>query len=656
VHSNSKDIEYLKSLKVLYVEDEEDSREQLSEFLTRHVGKVIEAHNGADGVAAYHEHHPDIILTDIQMPIQDGLSMAGEIRTSDGSVPIIVLTAFGNNDNLVQAINIGIDKYVGKPVNAFQLLEALLACSNILRMEVAQKQTRQILLDERQLASDIIDEIRENMDYNLDTLLAALVDVLSAKLPLQLTAKGCIRLFNANGRLITVSRLGIEPLWINPTSDDVFAMVPEESPDGAFIVPIVTGEHALVLPLTNENTLSGQIIILLHHDCVTSAISIEFLTTLARKLSRLLTLCLNEAILELREVQIEEAHTEILKRLETASKYRDNETGMHVMRMANIAVIIAKCMGLPKNLQEQLLIVAPLHDVGKIGIPDSILLKSGKLTTEEFYIMKSHTEMGERLLLGDDPVFVAARQIALYHHENWDGSGYPHSLQKEEIPVLARICAVADVFDALTSSRPYKEAWTVEEAVDWIRGESGRKFDAETVIALESRLPEILRIRELYRDEVIDPKKSLNLVETVDTTTSWVRWDVSLSVGIDVIDEHHRYLFELVNNLIDVLADNREVKELVYALKSLENYVQIHFNAEERMMEYYGYDAIDHQIKQHRQFQNKLKGFFLEMYSNPITVKNEIVTYLLNWLVAHISREDTRLKKLVENEFCSGKS
>lgn len=645
MHSNAKDIEYLKSLTLLYVEDEEDTRVQFRTFLNRHVGTLIEAQNGVDGVAAYYEHRPDIILTDVQMPVLDGLQMAREIRVTDGSVPIVVLTAFGNSDNLIQAINIGIDKYVGKPTNAFQLLEALLACASNLRVEAAQKQTRQILLDERRLASDIIDEIREEMDYSLDNLLADLVSVICARLPLRVQKKGCIRLFNSGGRLVTVSRLGVEQLWVNPASDDLFTMVPEDSTVGTFIAP--TGEHVLVLPFSYESILSGQIIILLAQDSETSAISPELLTALARKLSRLVNLCLNKEILKLRVVQVEQTHIETLKRLEAASKYRDNETGMHVMRMANIAVVIAKYLGMPKSIQEQLLIAAPLHDVGKIGIPDSILLKPGKLTAEEFRIMKGHTEMGERLLQGNDPMFEAARQIALYHHENWDGSGYPHSLRQEEIPVIARICAIADVFDALTSKRPYKEACSVEEAVEWIRGESGRKFDPETVIALESRLPEIMRIRELYRDEIIDPKKSLNQVESADNAARWVKWDATLSVGIDVIDEHHRYLFELVNNLIDVLADDREVKELVYTIKSLEHYVLVHFHAEERMMEYYGYDRIDSHKVQHHQFQKRLEGFFLEMYSNPFTVKNEIVTYLLNWLVAHIRNEDTRLKTLV---------
>ena len=143
-----------------------------------------------------------------------------------------------------------------------------------------------------------------------------------------------------------------------------------------------------------------------------------------------------------------------------------------------------------------------MHDIGKIGIADSILLKPGKLTTEEFDVMKSHPEIGAEIL-GDSqvPLLKMARTVALHHHEKWDGSGYPFGLKEEDIPIEARIVAMADVFDALTSERPYKKAWTVEAALDYQKEQKGRHFDPTLVDLFQTILPEILQIKERFAEE-----------------------------------------------------------------------------------------------------------------------------------------------------------
>ena len=144
---------------------------------------------------------------------------------------------------------------------------------------------------------------------------------------------------------------------------------------------------------------------------------------------------------------------------------------------------------------------APMHDVGKIGIPDNVLLKPGKLDPEEWELMKAHTTIGARILDGanSEPLLLA-REIALSHHEKWDGSGYPHGLSGNDIHLGGRIVALADVFDALTSERPYKKAWTVDAAIDLIRENKGRHFDPELVDIFEKLLPEIIAIRESMLD------------------------------------------------------------------------------------------------------------------------------------------------------------
>lgn len=193
--------------------------------------------------------------------------------------------------------------------------------------------------------------------------------------------------------------------------------------------------------------------------------------------------------------ELRQSRLEIIQRLSRAAEYKDNETGLHVIRMSHYAHQLALAYGYTEASAELLMHAAPMHDVGKIGIPDAILQKPGKLTPEEWCIMRTHTSIGAEII-GEhhSPLLKLARSIALHHHEKWDGSGYPHSLAGEDIPVEARIIALADVFDALTCVRPYKTAWPIEKAMALISDERGKHFDpvlAELFLQLEPKLLEI---------------------------------------------------------------------------------------------------------------------------------------------------------------------
>ena len=208
----------------------------------------------------------------------------------------------------------------------------------------------------------------------------------------------------------------------------------------------------------------------------------------------------------LRTQELTETRLEIIRRLGRAGEYRDNETGMHVLRMSHIARLLALRVGMSEARSELLLQVAPMHDVGKLGIPDRILLKPGRLTPEEWEIMKQHARIGAEII-GDHPseLMQNARMVALRHHERWDGSGYPDGLSGEAIPAMARVVAVADVFDALLSSRPYKTPWTVAATVEELKAQSGRHFEPRVVAALLELMPECLAVRERYRDDPSEP-------------------------------------------------------------------------------------------------------------------------------------------------------
>lgn len=200
--------------------------------------------------------------------------------------------------------------------------------------------------------------------------------------------------------------------------------------------------------------------------------------------------------------KIKEQERETIFCLAKAAEYRDPETGAHIQRMAHYSKHIARVMGLSVQQQETLLEAAPMHDIGKVGIADAILLKPGKLSPAEFELMKQHAVIGYELLINtSSPLLNIAAEIAYTHHEKFDGSGYPRGLAGENIPLFGRIVAVADVFDALTSERPYKRAWSIEDATELLRSGSGKHFDPVCVDAFFSDFDEILAIKNTFIDD-----------------------------------------------------------------------------------------------------------------------------------------------------------
>ncbi len=197
--------------------------------------------------------------------------------------------------------------------------------------------------------------------------------------------------------------------------------------------------------------------------------------------------------------ELKETRLQIIQCLGLAAEYKDDETGLHVIRMSHYAKVIAVAAGFTEERADDLLNAAPMHDVGKIGIPDSILKKAGKLTEEEWKIMQTHATIGAEII-GEhkSPLLISARTIALTHHEKWNGTGYPNGLKGNDIPIEGRIVALADVFDALTTVRPYKKAWSVPDAVGYIQKESGGHFDPELASLFVEQLPALLKVREQW--------------------------------------------------------------------------------------------------------------------------------------------------------------
>jgi len=208
-----------------------------------------------------------------------------------------------------------------------------------------------------------------------------------------------------------------------------------------------------------------------------------------------------DAKVKARTIELNETRLEIIQRLGRASEYKDDETGLHILRMSHYARLLGEAIGLPDLEVDRLYNASPMHDIGKIGIPDNILQKPSALTEEEWTIMKRHPKIGAEII-GDNPspLLQMARSIALTHHERWDGSGYPRRLKNEEIPIEGRIVAVADVFDALTSKRPYKEAWPVNKALEYLQKEAGSLFESHLITRFLSIIDSVIAVKDRLAD------------------------------------------------------------------------------------------------------------------------------------------------------------
>jgi putative two-component system response regulator len=276
-------------------------------------------------------------------------------------------------------------------------------------------------------------------------------------------------------------------------------------------IPVGTFVPILILTADNSKKTKQEALSLGAKDFLTKPFDVE--ETLLRIYNLLETRSLHielqkqnttlEERVSARTRDLELAQLEILQRLALAAEYRDDCTGQHTQRVGNLAAVLGRAIGLPPDQVELIRLSAPLHDVGKIGIPDGILLKPAKLTDSEYLQIKRHTEIGRIILSGSNfAILQMAERIALYHHERWDGNGY-HRLSGDQIPLEARIVSVADVFDVITHERPYKKAESVQFAVEAIRQESGKQFDPN-VVGIFCELVaggDLLKLAEMFEQE-----------------------------------------------------------------------------------------------------------------------------------------------------------
>lgn len=408
------------------------------------------------------------------------------------------------------------------------------------------------------------------------------------------------------------------------------------------------GTH--VLPLVRDGKTLGVLLLCVPRGHEPGSDETEFAHELAITAAALTSRRLMEAALEIKNYEVQAAHAEVIRLLGVAAEYRDNDTGLHVLRVGHFSRCIAEAAGLPPDQAELLLEAATMHDIGKIGIPDTILRKPGRLTDEESAQMEAHTLLGEQILQGNQPLIQAARVIAGSHHERWDGQGYPRGLKADEIPLFGRICALADVFDALCEARPYKRPWTEDEVEFYIRENQGTQFDPELVNAFFRALPEILRFQKLYGNATDMARKPLTLTPMPEVSNGALQWSDAFSVGLPIIDEHHRYLFHLTNGLWHALHGGGTAIGIAKALDALERYTVVHFSEEERLMAQHRYTHLEEHARIHREFTATVAASWDSLRKSPLISGLMVFNFLSNWIVSHVQGEDARAFRVVTAE------
>ena len=442
-------------IKILYVEDDDGIREPTIELLLSIFSSVTAATNGEEGLEKYKNSSFDIVISDILMPKMNGVTLVKKIKEINESQVVVITSACDDSTYLLDLINLGVSSFILKPIHSEQILhtlyEIVVNLENAARVKKMNENTKKELVHK----SKILEQYKEIVDISM---------IVSKTDP-----NGYITYINdefcktsgfSEDELIgkrhnIVKHPDMESnvfssLWKTLLEKKIWrGIIKNKKKNGGYYIT-----DATIKPIFDE------------HDNILEYISIRHDITELHDLNK----------------EILSTQHEMLSLLGEVGETRSQETGHHVRRVAKYSKLLAELYGLSEEEVNHLYIASPMHDIGKIGISDEILLKPGKLDEDEGEIMKQHAKIGYDILKSSSrPILKAASIISHEHHEKWDGSGYPRALKGEEIHVYGRITALADVFDALKCKRVYKEPWPMEDILEYIKAQRGEHFDPALV-------------------------------------------------------------------------------------------------------------------------------------------------------------------------------
>ncbi|RXK04178.1 HD domain-containing phosphohydrolase [Halarcobacter bivalviorum] len=589
------------NISLLYVEDDELTREGLSSILSYHIDELYFASNGEEGYELYKSKKPDLVLSDIKMPKLDGIAMSKKIKQYDPLARIILLTAFNESEYLLESIKLNIDAYITKPVNIEELFDNIQKIAEIVELK-KEKNKINNLLDEYKKTVDLSSIVSKTNPKGIITFVNEQFENISGYKKEELLGKShnIVRhedtpaeVFKEMWHTIRVEK---KPWYgkiknkkkdggsyyvktvINPILDEdgnilefiavrsditeleetklkledaykvtaekythasSLSRLYEDAFDKSSIIIRVTNDMKIKYvndmfceltgyskeeligesywtikhPKTQKNLLEKAFISAKEDGIWKGQLKgitkdkkdIHYISTIVsikdinNNLIEYLGIRLDiTKVIALHE-ELEETQREIIYTMGEIGETRSKETGFHVKRVAEYSKLLALKYGLSESESETLRLASPMHDIGKVGIPDSILNKPGKLTVEEYDKMKEHTQIGYELLKNSTRDILKASAIVAYeHHEKWDGSGYPRGLSGENIHIFGRITAICDVFDALAHERPYKKAWELDRIIALFKEERAKHFDPTLIDLFLENIDDFLEIKNAY--------------------------------------------------------------------------------------------------------------------------------------------------------------
>lgn len=486
--------------KVLVIEDNAMNME-LATALLEEAGCITLGTSLAEtGIELAKSEKPRLILMDVSLPGMDGLTAVRILKQDPATkeIPIIVMTAHAMSGDEFKAVQAGCNGYLTKPIDTRKFLKmvAHFMGATSARRDENNSQSKSILVvDDEEANCELVEALLESFGHETESIrdgLKALTRLqVSDSMQLPDLVLLDVMMPGMNGFEVT------RAIRQNPLTCDLpIVMVTALTSMEDRLRAVEAGANDFITKPIDKIELQTRVNSLLKMKEAQDGIKRhreELEETVKQR-----TLSLQRALEDVMVAQSEadKAHLDTIYRLAVASEYKDSDTAMHIQRVGNYCGLMAEQLKLPPEEVEIICAASPMHDVGKLGTPDAILLKPGKLDAQERAIMQEHTVIGARILRGSSSKLLQAGEIiALSHHEKWDGSGYPNGWAGTDIPLWGRICAIADVFDALTSERPYKQAYTNEQAWEIMREERGRHFDPQLLDLFFELKDEVLAIQ-----------------------------------------------------------------------------------------------------------------------------------------------------------------